>query len=78
MTERINIKLNKNLFRPLLDELKELVGKEFFDNDNDLVAKSVFFTYLSIKDHNWRFLHDLGKDPKSLIYFLDEYRKFKR
>ncbi|MFH1682277.1 MAG: hypothetical protein ABIA37_00620 [Candidatus Woesearchaeota archaeon] len=88
MAERISIKLNRRLFNPLLDELKEFLGKGFFDNDNDLVSKCVFFSHWLIANQdknkfvvtNLQTLLRLGgmEKKEALITFNERYKQFKR
>ena len=86
MTEQITVKLNKKMFRPLMDELRAFGGNGMYDSDSDLVAKSLFFCYFftSVKQKSGKTgletimqFRNLEK-AEAMLTFLNDYYTFKK
>ncbi|MBW2964206.1 hypothetical protein KY363_01990 [Candidatus Woesearchaeota archaeon] len=87
MTEQITIKLNKKMFRPVIEKLKEFAGTGMFDSDSDIAGKALFYTLrATCKKHEK--LNKTSFDiitettgltkPEALLEFLNDYYKFKK
>ncbi|MFC1800978.1 hypothetical protein ACFLZB_00750 [Nanoarchaeota archaeon] len=86
MTKQITIKLNYELFRPLIDSLRHFSGQGVVSSDSDLVGKALFFAHFIIrhptKKGKTRF-EILAEDasvekPESIVNFLNEFYLFKK
>ena len=87
MTEQITIKLNKELFRPLIDELSDFGGRGITESDSDLVGKSLFFAYFFISSKqgsagktSLETVLEAKKIEKAeaILQFLNDYYVFKK
>jgi hypothetical protein len=86
MTEQITVKLNKKMFRPLLDEIRTFGGEGMYDSDSDLVAKSLFFTYyfMQVKQKSGKTIMETVMQARNLekaeavLSFLNDYFTFKK
>jgi hypothetical protein len=87
MTEQITIKLNKELFRPLIDELRDFGGHGITESDSDLVGKTLFFTYFFISRNQepsgktaLESVLEFRKVEKAeaILRFLNDYYLFKK
>jgi len=86
MTKQITIKLNHDLFRPVLDKLTKFAGEGVTASDSDLVAKCIFFCDYIIFDKlkSGKTRLDLITESRDIelsegiLNFLGEYQKFKK
>ena len=86
MTKQITIKLNHDVFRPVLDKLQFFGGSGITTSDSDLAAKCIYLAYhliyLKTKNGKTRLevLFDaLGEEQsESVLRFLNEYYRFKK
>ena len=85
MTKQITVKLNHDLFRPMMDELKQF-GAGLIVSDSDLAAKALYFVYLFVSEKNKSgktgldiLMNAKGMEKtEGLVKFLDRYYKFKK
>jgi hypothetical protein len=85
MTRQITIKLNYDLFRPLLDQFKNFAGG-ILTSDSDIAAKCIYFVHFFMNSPT-----EIGKTrfeivtatlhrekAEGIVLFLSEYYKFKK
>ena len=88
MNGQITIKLNSELFRKLLEDLRKFAGQGVAESDSDLVGKALFACYYFITQKQEKFdgktdfemLSELKNQDISegLVKFLNDYYTFKK
>jgi hypothetical protein len=86
MTKQITIKLNYEIFKPLIDSLRNFSGHGVVASDSDLAGKALFFVHFFVR-HPTKLgktrleilAEQAGVDKsEGIVKFLNEFYLFKK